>query len=88
MSHHLTNHAWEIELRAMQKIVLLALSHLAPVSTRECTPTARRLAFQCGMSESAVREQLDQLEAAGYVERLYGDGPTVYRVNVLPQGDA
>jgi DNA-binding MarR family transcriptional regulator len=91
MSHHLTNHAWEIELRGLQKLVLLALSHLAVQSSGTCHPTVRRLAFMCGVSDSCVRDQLDRLDEEGYVERLADpDGKTVgYRVLVLPPpGDA
>jgi len=88
MSHHLTNHAWEIELRGMQKLVLLALSHLATQSTGECTVTVRRLSFMCGMSDSAVRDQLQHLVNAGLVEPILEDKVTGYRVQVLPKDPA
>ena len=89
MSHHLTNHAWEIELRGLQKLVLLALSHLAVQSTGECTPSVRRLAFMCGVSDSCVRDQLAHLVGAGYIEPLLDfDGKvSAYRVDVLPRGE-
>ncbi|TAM50203.1 MAG: hypothetical protein EPN57_20490 [Paraburkholderia sp.] len=70
MSHHLTNQAWEVELRSNQKIVFLALAHLSQLSTQESTPTVRRLAFMCGLSDSGVRDQLQQLIEARLVERI------------------
>lgn len=85
MSHHLTNQTWDIELRAMQKIVLLCLSHLSTQSTRECAPTVQRIAYMCGMSDSTVRDKLDALATAGLVEEISGNGETFYRVNVAPR---
>lgn len=80
MSHHLTNQAWEVELRSNQKVVFLALAHLSQLSTQESTPTVRRLAFMCGLSDSGVRDQLEQLVAAGRVQRVATpDGPG-YRI--------
>ena len=82
MSHHLTNLTWRIELRGMQKLVLLALSHLAVQSTGEANSTVQRLAFMCGISDSGVREQLKHLADAGYVETVTVDGKAIYRVCV------
>ena len=90
MSHHLTNLTWDIELRGMPKLVLLALSHLALQSTGECEPTVRRLAFMCGMSDSGVRAQLVELVRLGHVEEKTIEGRRVYRVHVArqPEGAA
>ncbi|MBU9391841.1 helix-turn-helix domain-containing protein [Burkholderia multivorans] len=82
MSFHLTNQAWDVELRSNQKIVLLALAHLAVQSTRVCAPTVRKLAFMCGLSDSGVRDQLKQLTDAGFVESTVIDGEPHYRVTV------
>jgi hypothetical protein len=86
MSHHLTNHAWEIELRGLRKLVLLALSHLAVQSTGYCNPSIRRLAFMCGVSDSCVRDQIAALEAEFYIQYVTEEsGQRVgYRVLVLP----
>lgn len=88
MSHHLTNLAWRIELRGMQKLVLLALSHLAVQSTGDANSTVQRLAFMCGISDSGVREQLKHLTEAGYVETVTVDGRPSYRVLVANTGVA
>ncbi len=82
MSFHLTNQVWQIELRGMQKLVLLALSHLATQSTGECSVSVRHLAYICGISDSAVRDQVGQLVAAGHVEKVDGAGKDGYRVKV------
>ncbi|RDU99203.1 helix-turn-helix domain-containing protein [Trinickia dinghuensis] len=80
MSHHLTNQAWEIELRSNQKLVFLALAHLSQQSTKESAPTVRRLAFMCGLSDSGVRDQLEQLVAAARVERVTTPEGPGYRI--------
>ncbi|VVE82650.1 helix-turn-helix domain-containing protein [Pandoraea sputorum] len=83
MSAHRVNQAWGVELRHTEKIVLLALSHHAVLSTGESSPKVSRLARDCGMSESAVRESIKALEAAGHVESTpVRRGVTNYRVKV------
>ncbi|MCW3657565.1 helix-turn-helix domain-containing protein [Burkholderia cenocepacia] len=81
MSLHHQNLAWEIELPALKKIVLLALANLAHLTNRECWPTVQHLAFKCGMSESAVRGAIKDLVELGLIETLKVPGKrTVYRV--------
>ncbi|MBB6320559.1 helix-turn-helix transcriptional regulator [Paraburkholderia tropica] len=82
MSHHLSNLAWDIELRGPQKLVLLCLSHLSLQSTRECCVTIARLMVLCGMSDSGVRQQLTALVALGLVEELRDGRVVHYRVNL------
>ncbi|WP_028204994.1 helix-turn-helix domain-containing protein [Paraburkholderia nodosa] len=82
MSFHLSNLAWEIELRGPQKLVLLCLSHLSVQSTCECSVTIARLMVLCGMSSSGVRQQIGSLVALGLVEELRDGRQTFYRVNV------
>jgi DNA-binding IclR family transcriptional regulator len=82
MSHHLTNLTWRIELRGMQKLVLLALSHLAVQSTGDADSNVKQIVAMCGISSSCVREQLKQLAKAGYVEDVIIDGKWSYRVRV------
>lgn len=85
MSFHLVNQAWDIELRGMEKLVLLCLSHLSVQTTRECSVTVARLAYMCGVSSSGVRQQLTALIARGLVDELRDGRTTHYRVNVARQ---
>ena len=83
MSSHRVNQAWSVDLRHTEKIVLLALSHHAVMSTGESSPKISRLARDCGMSESAVRDSIKALEAAGYIATVpIRRGVTQFRVNV------
>ncbi|CAB5083254.1 hypothetical protein IST4116A_01227 [Burkholderia cenocepacia] len=81
MSLHHENLAWEVELPALKKIVLLAIARLAHLNNRECWPTVQHLAFKCGMSESAVRGAIKDLIALGWIETMKVPGKgNVYRV--------
>lgn len=82
MSFHLSNLAWDIELRGPQKLVLLCLAHLSVQSTRECSPTIARIAVMCGISDSSVRDQIRALGALGLIEELRNGRIVHYRVNV------
>jgi DNA-binding FadR family transcriptional regulator len=82
MSIHLVNLAWQKDLRAAQKIVLMALADAAVQSTGECFPSVRVLSAKCGLSASAVRTQIKALEAAGLVEIVARDGTNLYRVKL------
>lgn len=81
MSLHHENFAWEIELPALKKVVLLAIARAAHLTNRECCPSVQHLAFKCGMSESAVRGAIKDLEASGHIETMKVPGKgKVYRV--------
>ncbi|MEZ7524033.1 helix-turn-helix domain-containing protein [Burkholderia vietnamiensis] len=81
MSIHHENLAWEIELPALKKVVLLAIARAAHLTNRECWPSVQSLAFRCGMSESAVRSSIKDLEEAGHIETMKVPGKgRVYRV--------
>ncbi|KVL84160.1 helix-turn-helix domain-containing protein [Burkholderia stagnalis] len=81
MSLHHENLAWEVELPALKKVVLLAIARLAHLNNRECWPTVQSLAFRCGMSESAVRTAIKDLEELGWIETMKVPGKRrVYRV--------
>ncbi|VVE68890.1 helix-turn-helix domain-containing protein [Pandoraea anapnoica] len=83
MSAHRVHQAWGVELRHTEKIVLLALSHHAVMSTGESSPKVSRLARDCGLSESAVRESIRALETAGHIVTMpVRRGVTLYRVKV------
>lgn len=86
MSHHLSNRAWDVELKCNQKIVLLALAHLGVQSTGQCAATVARLAFMCGLSDSCVRNQLKTLVAKRHVSLLPSSlegGAHLYRLDRL-----
>lgn len=81
MSIHHENMAWEVELPAIRKVVLLCVARLAHLNTAECNPTVQALAFRCGLSESAVRSSLDDLVQLGHLESLKVPGKgRVFRV--------
>lgn len=83
MSLYHENFAWQIELAALKKIVLLYVARAAGLQSRECNPTVQRISFECGMSESAVRTFLKELETDGLLSRMKVPGKgTVYRVNL------
>ncbi|TCK44009.1 helix-turn-helix protein [Paraburkholderia sp. BL8N3] len=82
MSHHLVNLAWETDLPHSQKVVLLALSHLAVQSTGMCSPSVRLLSHMCGLSHSGARSNLKLLAAKGLVDLIPLDGENGYRVKV------
>lgn len=82
MSHHLVNLAWDSDLPHSQKVVLLALSHLAIQSTGMCSPSVRLLSHMCGLSASGARSNLKHLIKRGLVELMISHGDISYRVNV------
>jgi DNA-binding MarR family transcriptional regulator len=82
VSIHLVNLAWQKDLRAAQKIVLMALADAAVQSTGECYPSVRVLSAKCGLSASAVRTQIKALIASGLVELVIQHGKEIYRVKL------
>ncbi|WP_321865695.1 helix-turn-helix domain-containing protein [Paraburkholderia tropica] len=80
MSFHLINLAWHRDLRATQKIVLIALADFAQQTTGECNPSVRVLSAKCGLSASAVRKQIKALQAARLVDVISREGGVAYRV--------
>jgi DNA-binding FadR family transcriptional regulator len=82
VSFHLVNLAWQRDMRAAQKIVLLALADFAQQSTGECFPSVRVLSAKCGLSASAVRSQIKSLQVLGLVEVETQSDGVVYRVKL------
>lgn len=82
MSFHLVNLAWQRDMRAAQKIVLLALADFAQQSTGECFPSVRVLSAKCGLSASAVRAQIKSLQSMGLVDVETQSDGVVYRVKL------
>jgi predicted transcriptional regulator len=83
MSLHHENFAWNVEMSALKKMVLLFVAREANLNNRECSPSIQLISFKCGMSDSSVRGFLKELEAEGHIEsmKVRGKG-TVYRVNL------
>ena len=83
MSLHHENLAWDVELPALKKMVLLYVARAANLNNRECHPSIQAISFKCGMSDSSVRGFLKELEEEGHLERMKVPGKgTVYRVNL------
>jgi DNA-binding transcriptional MocR family regulator len=68
MSFQAMTWAVQIELPVKQKIVLLMLANRASPDDRRCIPSIRRLARDCGMSETSVKEALRALRDGGLIE--------------------
>jgi biotin operon repressor len=73
------------ELPCNQKMVLLMLANRTNPDTGMCTPSHERLARDCGMSKTTVKECVAKLETAGLIEilRRYNEGvslPNSYRL--------
>jgi response regulator of citrate/malate metabolism len=74
-------YAWDVEAPGLKKLVLVFMTRLCDRQTRECWPTIQSVAFKCGMSESAVRQYLKELEAEKLIETIKTPGKRkVYRV--------
>lgn len=73
------------ELPALQKLVLLMLANRTNPDTGRCDPSHERLATDCGMSKTAVKNALSSLRDAGKIEVIHrsADGvnlPNHYRL--------
>ena len=67
MSHKANTWAWEQDLPALQKIVLLALADRHNADTGRCDPSIKRVAENCGMSHRSVQSAIRQLTAKGLI---------------------
>ncbi len=68
MSNRALNWAWDCQLKAGKKILLLALADMADEND-SCFPGQRRLAEMTGCSEDTVMRGLRELEALGLLTR-------------------
>lgn len=59
-------YAWEFELPGLKKLVLLAVARLARRESLEAQLHVPKFALACGISESAARKYLAELETDGY----------------------
>ena len=64
--------AWakEQQVPALEKWVLVALADRHNIDTGQCFPSIDRIAYDCGMSASCVKEKLRALEQRGLVTRI------------------
>jgi hypothetical protein len=60
--------AWDIDLPATDKLVLLALADWSN-DTGHCWPSIRQLCVKCGLTDRGVQKCLARLEAGGHIER-------------------
>ncbi|MBB2928366.1 MarR family transcriptional regulator [Paraburkholderia silvatlantica] len=83
MSLYHENFVWPLDMPGLKKLVLCYVAREARLKSSEVSLTIREIAFRCGMSDSAVRTYLKELEQASLLTRLPGPGKTVvYRVNL------
>ena len=81
MSIKLMNAAWELQMPAGQKFVLVALCDQAS-DAGDCYPSISTIAMRCSMGERTVQRHIKDLEDAGYLERIERIGrSTIYRIN-------
>lgn len=89
LSIHHENMAWEHDLPGLKKLVLLAVSRNANLSSLEGRISAQKLALQCGISESAARKFTDELERDGFITRVRVPTRGIqYRLNLERLGAA
>jgi hypothetical protein len=62
VSHRATTWAWQQNIPAMQKLVLLALADRHNNDTERCDPSMSRVATDCGMSRESVKKSVKSLE--------------------------
>jgi hypothetical protein len=64
------------DLPCKEKMVLMMLANRTNQDTGRCDPSHKRLAFDCGLSESSVKRAISQLSERGLLnieQRLFGD---------------
>lgn len=64
---------WAVEqqLPALQKLVLLMLANCSNHHTGQCNPSHERLAKECGMSRTSVKDAIRALSEKGLVEIVH-----------------
>lgn len=84
MSIKLMNAAWEADLPATEKLVLLSMADQSG-SDGVCWPAVKSIARRCGRDERSVRRTLSKLVEAGHLSRIERPG-TSNLWHVHPQG--
>ena len=73
-----------IEMPGLKKIVMLSIARNAKLSTGEGHISIQKLCVECGMSDTAIRKFLTDLEKEGYFVRYPRRGVS-YRLTLAPQ---
>lgn len=83
MSLYHENFVWPLDIPGLKKIVMCFVAREANLQTAEATVTIREVAYRCGVSDSAVRTFLKDLEQDGLITRLAAPGKSIiYRINL------
>ncbi|MGF6643136.1 hypothetical protein [Paraburkholderia sp. GAS82] len=83
MSLYHENFVWPLHMQGLKKLVLCYVARQANLKTGEAHVTILDVSYQTGMSDSAVRNFLKELELDGHVTRVPTPGKRLnYRVNL------
>lgn len=83
MSLYHENFVWPLDMPTLKKMVLCFVAREAKLSTGEANLTLREAVYRCGMSESAVRNSLKEIEIDGHITKVMQPGKRLYcRVNL------
>ncbi|WP_424462959.1 helix-turn-helix domain-containing protein [Pseudoclavibacter helvolus] len=74
MSYKAVNWAWDLDIKATEKMILVALADMADEQF-SCFPGQEKLARMTGNSERTVRRVVQSLEGMGLVERAHRRRP-------------
>lgn len=85
MSIKLTIDAWNCELPAGRKLVLLALCDLAN-DHGTCRPSVGAISDRCGMTAATTSSHLGNLERGGLITRALTAGGMRYTVSLPKDG--
>jgi len=75
--------AWDFDMPGLKKIVLLHLCRSVHRSTQEARLPIHKVTSACGISESAARKFIAELEREGYIAFIPAPGRGVhYRLTI------
>ncbi|SIO58331.1 hypothetical protein [Paraburkholderia phenazinium] len=73
---------WPIEMPGLKKIVMLSIARNAKLSTGEGSISIQRLCVECGISDTAIRKFVHDLEVEGFFVRYPGKRGVSYRLTL------
>jgi CTP-dependent riboflavin kinase len=82
MSLYHENFVWPLDMPALKKLVLCYVARKANLRTALAEVTIRDIAYRCGMSDSALRGCLNELEHDGHITRLSVPRAAVIEIRV------